>query len=246
MKIACYNTPMVKRLKKLPFSVYEISAIDWTPGADVCQVTYAGVLDGVPHSIEVALSAMEAVCPTFERCLYCALVLTDPAEKEIRPAEIAQRIKCWASWFFRKDAQACMLFDLHGGATWNEIESIRGATRGKNKAASSNITLLTQGASRIVDSRILDANLPGFSVLQNLLVSSHRVPENLVLDLLGALAQKVSYRTLKTNPAFFIEKLNTCVPLGLSIEDLVQVLVDSVRQESASSLHLPELSSSAV
>lgn len=233
---------MAKRLKRLPFSVYEIKAINWVPGSFVCDISYAGVLDGVLHTSQFSVDDLDTACPTFERCLHCAVIMAEHAPPQDQPRAIAHYIQCWSSWFFRKQADACVIFEGHGGVQWLEIASITAAAASKRRAPSLRVEMIDPGVGVFVEARLLDANYPGFTALQKLLIFDLQMAERQALELLRMLAQALPHRTLKRSAQVFVENLTTCVPLGLTNTDLLRVLTESANQTPASGVALPVLS----
>lgn len=231
---------MSKLYTKLPFSVYEISEIAWSPGSDVCAVTYKGIISEVTQTVQLSLTAMDDACPTFERCLHCAMLMTEGFDNQA--AEIAHKMKAWAGWFFGKRAEDCVLLDGQGGAFWENIASVHRTRVGKKNPPSYRVCLLSQGSEQIIDARLLDANVPGFIALQDLLIK-HHLAEDTVLDLLSTMTRHLSYQALKKNTQLFIDQLNTCVPLGLSNAELVKVLVGSINQTPETFAALPDMTS---
>jgi hypothetical protein len=211
-------TPPELITESLAFFLEHITSIEWVRGERACLVAHAHTyyegsnVDRGPAVSTVTLDAMDAACPSFERCINCALVLTEKFQDR-GPANAALIIG-WARalvgnkkpmrTFIASDQVACSWSALlnHGGALQSMLD-------GEDDAD-----------SIVYSSEMLDANLPGFLKIYRALCIENSIAANDGLWFLHELAGEVPYQMLQYATDRIVGRIRTLAPIGIDSEAL--------------------------
>jgi hypothetical protein len=221
----------------LPFSFADIKEISWIPGEDSCAVVYADA-DGTACEMQVQVTAMDTIRPSFKRMLVCTAACGLSGEGY----SLVSILKGWNTMLRGRSAQDFML----GSATlleWSELDTVVLPTPGAPYRVNQDAFILgwTNGAGAAFSPAVMEANIPGVVAACAILRENYSVPALDALRLLVNLSRGLPYSILADQADAVADTLRSCILLDATASEMGQVLTARIGVSSGPE-SLPELS----
>lgn len=212
------TTNLLTDSTRLPFFREHITAIEWVRGERACTVSHAYTydpgsdVDRGPGVSTVTFEGMASVCPSFERCINCAVALTEKFESPGKAN--AALVAGWAEKLGSgRGAMCTFVANENTVCSWSALlqEDVR-------------LNGLVEGTVKtgwlVSNAMILEANLPGFVSIYRALCMESAIDAGDAVDLLRRLASEVPYQMLQSSTEKIVQQVRTLAPIGVGIEIL--------------------------
>lgn len=225
-----------------------IVEINWAAGEPDCIILYAPASTPSSQKLKVSLVEMERVCPTFERMLHVAAVLTKDEPRGARPSLVAELLRRWSTLVKPVfDARDLIIMGGDKVCFWSAATTFKTSReQGGTVDDYAGFIDWRDGTFSHYHSSILEANCPGFNTMFDVLCFEHSMDHTQAFRLLGKLACALPFSAMSKHAGDFPELLRLYAPLQMTDADVVslvqQHVADAECRFNGAGVALPDLS----